>query len=100
MDRDIYDAIQFHSVMTVGIMFKAAPLSHAKGFQDWDFVQWLLEKGADPQAHDGRAFDTRDQEHYGLTYRQAFDKNQVRLSDLIQKVKDREKKTYEQNAQI
>ncbi|KAK7927316.1 hypothetical protein PG985_004314 [Apiospora marii] len=98
--RDVYDAIQPHSVMTVGIGFKATPLSHAKGSQDWGFVQWLLEKGADPQAHDGRAFDGRDKEHYGLTYRQAFDKNQARLSNLVQKVKDRKERDNEHTVHV
>ncbi|KAK8080387.1 hypothetical protein PG997_008205 [Apiospora hydei] len=85
--RFMAGAIRRRSSMTIGVSFKATPLSHAKGCQDWDFVEWLLEKGADPQACNGRAFDERDACHYGKPYRMAFEECQARLSDFIQKVK-------------
>ena len=34
----------------------ATALSHAVGYRDWEFVECLLERGADPDAHDGIAF--------------------------------------------
>ncbi|KAK8042490.1 Homeobox protein Wariai [Apiospora phragmitis] len=59
--RNVSGAVQPHSVMAIGIGFKATPLSHAKGCQEWDFLDWLLEKGADPHACNGWAFDEGDQ---------------------------------------
>ncbi|KAK6853086.1 hypothetical protein PG995_009898 [Apiospora arundinis] len=87
--RDMSDAVRPHSIIPIGGDFHATPLSHAVGCRDWDFVEWLLENGADPNACNGRAFDKHDEMIYGLTSGNSLDKNPMCLSDLIQKVKDK-----------
>lgn len=42
----------------------ATPLSHATSMRYLDWVEWLLERGADPEAHDRRAFCKDDIEPY------------------------------------
>lgn len=39
-----------------GVRRDATPFSEACSAQDWEFAEWLLERGADPDALDGLAF--------------------------------------------
>ena len=79
--------VRFNSNITLPHYYEATPLSHALASRDWGFAEWLLEKGADPEANTRE--DKRDEFVYGCEYSrsEADDKaNEERLRDLIQKV--------------
>lgn len=42
--------VRDNSCVHLPYSYEATPLSHAAASRDWAFVEWLLEKGADPAA--------------------------------------------------
>lgn len=80
------DIVKPHSLMPIGGSFTATPLSHAVACHDWAFAEWLLEKGADPEASNRRAFCKQDWLCYGR-HKGKIHHTDMNLPDLIEKVK-------------
>lgn len=95
MPNDLSRRVRFHMVrfnshIALPYYYEGTPLSHALGSRDRGFVEWLLEKGADPEA-DTRE-DKRDKFKYGFEYGNSdedYKANEKRLQSLIQKARKR-----------
>lgn len=63
----------------------ATPLSHASAAQDWEFAEWLLEHGADPDALGGKAFQPQ------WWYRPHLGPSEPKevLTDLVERVREK-----------
>lgn len=55
-----FDVVKKYTVIALGATYMTTPLNHAVSLRKWDWVEWLLERGADPEAHDRHAFDHRN----------------------------------------
>ncbi|KAI1878956.1 hypothetical protein JX265_003133 [Neoarthrinium moseri] len=86
--RNVGDVVKPYSIIPFGGSFQTTPLSHATALGDWAFVEWLLEKGADPEAAGGRAFSTKDVLYYGRPERTA-EEYKGRLLKLIDKTQNK-----------
>ncbi|OIW26973.1 hypothetical protein CONLIGDRAFT_672417 [Coniochaeta ligniaria NRRL 30616] len=67
----------------------ATPLSLAVGVRDWDFVEWLLENGADAEAHRQAFTPTYDCRVYGHHAPDAAEEARSRFEELVEKVESK-----------
>lgn len=55
----------FHVTVCCPPHWEATPLLHAVLCQDWEYVRWLLEHGADPSGVSEAAIDSNGKGMYG-----------------------------------